>query len=113
MMAPWDWPWPDWLFTETTAQPVAAVLGSIAVVLVTWGLSLWHDAFRRCGHRFWRDFAHWLGAAMLGESMLYWVLFVSVVRDGEKVALWLDALFIMIGVPFVVAFVLWLRAERT
>jgi hypothetical protein len=112
MTPPWEWPWPSWLFTETTTWPVAVVLGSIALVLVTWGASLWHDAWRRCGRQFWRDFAHWLGAAMLGESLLYWVLFVSIVRDGQRVALWLDALFVMIGIPFMVAFALWARVNR-
>jgi hypothetical protein len=112
MRAPWDWPWPEWAFHETTTWPVAVVMGAVALVLLCWGASLWRDAFRRCGRGFWRDFAHWLGSAMLAESLLYAVLFGSSVRDGERVALWIDALFLAIGVPFVVAFALWLRAER-
>lgn len=108
---PWQWPWPTWLFTETAAWPAAIVLGSVALVLVTWGLSLWRDAVRRRGWRCWRDFAHWLGSAMLGESVLYLILFVSAVRDGQRVALWLDLLFLGIGIPFVVAFAIWARGN--
>lgn len=103
--------WPVWIFRSVRHEVVVALLITVLLVNLSYGLTLLSTSLRRRLHdHWWQSYDFWLGCYFIAESLIYGVLAAATFRQ-PRTDLWVIGLFLLVAVPATISFSIWLRGN--